>query len=90
MYYRNELFCQLARFAIQKRPQVYQLGFKLSQQDALIVLTCSTSTCSLWGSLRSSSVKNILLNDTKLKLPGSQLSQSSNPSADQPQSTGER
>lgn len=84
MYYRNELFCQLARFEIQKRPQVYQLGFKLAQQDALIILTCSTSTCSLWGSLRSPSVKNILLNATALQLPGSQRSQRINPSIDPP------
>ena len=52
MCHQGELYCRLASFAIQKRPQVYQLGCKLTQQQTAIVLTSSATVCALWGSLR--------------------------------------
>jgi hypothetical protein len=61
MHYQGELYCRLASFAIQKRPQVYQLGCKLTQQQTAIVLSSSAVACSLWGSLRDPSMKRILL-----------------------------
>jgi hypothetical protein len=73
LYYRNELFSRVATFDIRQRPQVYQFGCTLAQKNALIVLTCSQSACSLWGSLRSSAIKEILLDPTTLELPAPEL-----------------
>jgi hypothetical protein len=61
MFYNNELFCRLKVFDLQARSQAYQLGSKLVQQDAVIILTCTPTTCSLWGSLRSPLIKEMLL-----------------------------
>ncbi|XGV98490.1 MAG: hypothetical protein ACAF41_06050 [Leptolyngbya sp. BL-A-14] len=61
MYYQGELYCRLESFAIQKRPQVYQLGCKLAQQYTTIVLSSSAVSCSLWLSLRHPSTGRILL-----------------------------
>ena len=60
MHHQGELYCRLASFSIQKRPQVYQLGCKLAQQQTAIVLSSSAIACSLWGSLRDPSMKRIL------------------------------
>jgi len=73
IYHRNELFCRLESFDIEKRQRVYQLGCQLSRQSVIIVLTLAPTTCSLWGGLRSPIVKDILLNPDILKLPGSNL-----------------
>jgi hypothetical protein len=69
MSYRNELFCQLGAFSIQQRSRVYQVGCYLMQQDAASVITCSAASCSLWGSLRSELVKELLANPTDQLLP---------------------
>lgn len=61
MSYQGELYCRLESFDLQRRPQVYQLGCKLSQQNTSIVLSSASATCSLWGSLRDPAVKRILL-----------------------------
>ncbi len=61
-------FFKLKTFNIQQRPWVYQLGCKLGQEDALIIVSCSTNTCSLWGSLRAFIIKDILLNPATLQL----------------------
>lgn len=61
MYHQGELYCRLESFAIQKRPQVYQLGCKLTQQYTAIVLSSSVTSCSLWLSLRHPSTGRILL-----------------------------
>lgn len=61
MYHRNELFCRLGSYKIQKRPQIYQFACKLAQKQALTVLTCTVEECSLWGDLRSPLVKELLL-----------------------------
>ncbi|PSB26491.1 hypothetical protein [Stenomitos frigidus] len=61
MHHESEFYCRLASFDIQKRPQVYQLGCKLAQQQTAIVLSSTADTCSLWGSLRDPSIKRILL-----------------------------
>lgn len=71
MYHRGELYCRLSSYDLKKRAQVYHLAYKLAQQDPLIVITVSTTTCSLWGSLRAPLVKNLLLDQTPLTLPGS-------------------
>jgi hypothetical protein len=60
MYYRNELFCQLGTYTIQHRSRVYQLGCHLTQRDAFSAITCSATSCCLWGSLRSELVKQLL------------------------------
>jgi hypothetical protein len=83
MYYHNELFSRVATFDIHQRPQVYQYGCKLTQRNALIVLTCTPSTCSLWGSLRSTVIKEILLDPTTSGLPKPEVfSSPTNPSPD--------
>ncbi|MGI0488961.1 hypothetical protein ACN4EK_26425 [Pantanalinema rosaneae CENA516] len=69
MYYHNELFCQLGCFHSRDRPQVYQVGSRLAQKGAVITITCSPTTCCLWGSLRADSVKQLLLNPTALQIP---------------------
>ncbi|UBF24791.1 hypothetical protein K9N68_24480 [Kovacikia minuta CCNUW1] len=69
MYCHNELFSKLRTFDIRQRSQVYRLACKLAQKDAFVVLTCTATTCSLWGSLRSSLIKEILLNPGSLKSP---------------------
>jgi hypothetical protein len=61
MFYKNELYCRLKTFDIQARPQAYQLGCRLARQNAVVVLTCSPTACSLWGCLRSPLVKEVLL-----------------------------
>ena len=61
IHHQGELYCRLATFAIEKRPQAYQLGCKLTQQQTAIVLSSSAVACSLWGSLRDPSIKRILL-----------------------------
>ena len=61
IHHQGELYCRLAAFAIEKRPQVYQLGCKLTQQQTAIVLSSSAVACSLWGSLRNPSIKRILM-----------------------------
>jgi hypothetical protein len=68
MSHEGELYCRLASFSIQKRPRVYQLGCKLTQQQTAIVLSSSAATCSLWGSLRDPSMKRILLTADTSKL----------------------
>ncbi len=60
MYHQNELFCRLGLYPIEARARTYQLACKLSQQDAVMVVTCTSKTCSLWGSLRSPLVKQYL------------------------------
>lgn len=60
MYHQGELYCRLESFTLQKRPQVYQLACKLARQTTAIVLSSSATACSLWISLRDSSVKRIL------------------------------
>jgi hypothetical protein len=69
MYYRNDLYCKLQTFDIQERPLVYQLGCKLAKKEALIALTFTPTTCSLWGSLRSVGIKNILIKQKTLNPP---------------------
>jgi len=67
MYHRNELFCRLEVYDIQQRSLVYQIGCQLSQKDNTpIILSCATNTCSLWGSLRSDAVKELLLHPEHL------------------------
>lgn len=61
MCHQGKLYCRLASFTIQKRPQVYQLGCKLTQQQTAIVLSSSAVACSLWGSLCDPAMKRILL-----------------------------
>lgn len=61
MSYQGELYCRLESFDLQRRPQVYQLGCKLSRQNTSTVLSVASATCSLWGSLRDPAVKRILL-----------------------------
>lgn len=65
MYFQNELYCKLQTFDIQQRSHVYQLGCKLTKKNAQVVLTCTQETCSLWGSLRGSVIKEILLGQKK-------------------------
>lgn len=69
MYYNNELFGRLACFDIQLRSQVYQLGCQLTQQKAFVVITCSATSCCLWGGLRTPLIKKLLLKDSTLQLP---------------------
>jgi hypothetical protein len=61
MYHQGELFCRLGTYDVSKRPQVYQFACKLTQKQALTVITSNTYDCSLWGSLRSPLVKDLLL-----------------------------
>lgn len=65
MYHRNELFCRLGSYAIQKRPQIYQFACRLAHKQALTVLTCTAQECSLWGNLRSPLIKELLLKADK-------------------------
>jgi len=74
MYYQGELYCRLESFEIQKRPQVYQLGCKLAQQQASIVLSCALETCSLWSSLRDPATKRMLLTVNATSLLDAMLS----------------
>ncbi len=62
MYYRSELFCKLRSYDIEQRAYAYHLGCRLAQKEAFIVLTCTATTCSLWGSLRAPVVKEFLTN----------------------------
>jgi hypothetical protein len=80
MYYQNELYCRLQTFQINQRSQVYQLGCKLAAKDILVALTCTETTCSLWGSLRADDIKNIL-SRKKLNLPASAPSASTPPAS---------
>ena len=75
MYYQNELYCRLASFDIQKRPQVYQLGCKLTQQQTAIVLSSSVVACTLWGSLRAPAMKRILVTADRSSLLDTMLLQ---------------
>lgn len=79
MYYQDELFCKLATFEIEKRPQVYQVGCKLARQEASVILTLTPSQCSLWGSLRTKVVRSVLLGKTALNLPEQSQSLPSEP-----------
>lgn len=85
MYHQHELYCHLESFAIQKRPQVYQLGCKLAQQYRSIVLSSSATSCSLWISLRHPSTGYILLAaDTSSLLERMLDPQADVPSIDRP------
>ncbi len=68
MYYRNDLYCKLETFEIAQRPQVYQLGCRLANKNAAIVMTITENTCSLWGSLRAPLIKKILLRPDPVNL----------------------
>jgi hypothetical protein len=68
MYYHNELFCQLGTFSIQHRSRVYQLSCQLARQNAFSAVTCSTTSCRLWGSLRAELVKQLLADPSTLSL----------------------
>jgi hypothetical protein len=69
MHHQGDLFCCLGSFAIEHRSQVYLLGYKFSKRGVPIILTCLPATCSLWGSLRSPIVKQILTEAIVLDLP---------------------
>ncbi len=85
MYHHSELYCRLESFAIQKRPQVYQLGCKLVQQYTTIVLSSSATSCSLWISLRHPSTGRILLTaDTSSLLETMLHASVEAPSSDRP------
>lgn len=85
MYHQGELYCRLESFAIQKRPQVYQLGCKLARQYTTIVLSSSATSCSLWISLRHPSTGRILLTaDTSSLLEIMLHPQTEAPSRDRP------
>lgn len=75
MSYYNELFCQLGTFSIQHRSRVYQLGCQLAQRGAFLAVTCSATSCCLWGSLRTDLVKQLLADPSGLRLPGLSNSQ---------------
>ncbi|EKQ70779.1 hypothetical protein OsccyDRAFT_1084 [Leptolyngbyaceae cyanobacterium JSC-12] len=66
MTYQNELFCQIGAFDADQRPQVYQTACKLAQHDVNLIVTCSKTTCRLWGSLRDEAVKRLLLTPSEL------------------------
>lgn len=70
MHYRGELYCKLQTSDIYHRSQVYQLGCKLQKRSEPIILTCTPTTCSLWGSLRSSTAREFLLHPEVFALPG--------------------
>jgi len=85
MYYKNELFCRLETFDLLNRSHVYQLGCKLSRQNVSVILTLTSATCDLWGSLRAPIVKDILLNPTMLKLSDPELHHATGTLSIQPQ-----
>jgi len=61
MYYQNELFCRLNTYPLARRADAYQLACKLNQQNAVTLISCTPDQCSLWGSLRSPLVKDLLI-----------------------------
>jgi len=61
MYYQNELFCRLNTYPLARRAHAYQLACKLNQQNAVVLISCTPDNCSLWGSLRSPLVKDLLV-----------------------------
>ena len=73
MHYQNELYCRLNTFAIQNRLHVYQLACRLMRDDVTTALSITADTCSLWGSLRSPLIKDILENPASLQLPTSDM-----------------
>ena len=76
MHYRGELYCKLQTSDIHHRSQIYQLGCRLQKGNEPIILTCTPTTCSLWGSLRSAAAKEFLLHPEVFSLPGSEAGQS--------------
>ncbi len=79
MYNKNELFCRLGLYPIEARARIYQLACKLSQQKVVMIVTCTSKTCSLWGSLRSPLIKQYLIRASQPTLPSPQpLNQESN------------
>lgn len=83
MQHQGQLYCHLESFPLHKRPQVYQLGCKLTQQHTEIVLSSSAAICSLWGNLRDPALKRILITaDTTSLLNAMLYAQTNRPSDD--------
>lgn len=68
MNHQNELFCQIGAFDAQHRSQVYKAACKLAQHKVSLVVTSSTTTCRLWGSLRDETVKKLLANPSEVQI----------------------
>lgn len=67
MHYQNELFCRIAVFDVQQRPQVYKTACKLAQQGIGLAVSCSQTSCCLWGNLRDEMVKKLLTSPPELQ-----------------------
>lgn len=68
MHFQNDLFCQIGMFDIGERSRIYQIACKLAQTGTLLAITCSDTTCRLWGNLRDETVKQLLVNPSLLKI----------------------
>lgn len=82
MHHEGEFYCRLESFPLQKRPQVYQLGCKLTRQHMAIVISSSATACSLWGSLRDPSLKRLLSTVDTISLLEAMLYPQTNPLLD--------
>lgn len=60
MYCENELFYRLHSVDVQHRARLYHYACQLAQRDVLVVTT-STTQCSIWVSLRSPNVTALTL-----------------------------
>lgn len=78
MHFQNELFCQIGTFGVSERSRVYQAACKLAHQGTLLAITCSDTTCRVWGNLRDETVKQLLVNPSVLGLDRSTLLQTAN------------
>ncbi|HIK55362.1 MAG TPA: hypothetical protein IGS37_09385 [Synechococcales cyanobacterium M55_K2018_004] len=56
--YRSELYYRLRTVPYKQRARLYHFACKMAQRDRVLVTTSST-TCSLWMSLRSPSARSL-------------------------------
>jgi hypothetical protein len=61
LHFQNELFCRLGTVEVQQRSQLYQQACKLTQNGTVLAITCSSTHCHIWGSLRDETVKQMLI-----------------------------
>ncbi|NJL36882.1 MAG: hypothetical protein HC840_05375 [Leptolyngbyaceae cyanobacterium RM2_2_4] len=60
MYFRSELFHRLHTVGIEHRARLYHYACRLSRHDTVVV-TANNVDCSVWVSLRSSSITALSL-----------------------------
>ena len=68
IHYQNNLYYRLSGYEGFSRAKLCQVGAKLSQQGADVLLTLADQQCSLWANLRNQKVAAIAFS-SHVKLP---------------------